>query len=81
MEYDRLDPEYTIPVVLDILSCLDAAGMAIDDVQLFDYVDAEALAHLISSLEPPYSITFSVADVPLVITEDGVELLNDPVTP
>lgn len=55
-----------------VIDALDDAGINHTDIQLGAYVDLEALAAVLDSLEGEYAVTFAVDGVVVEITDDGI---------
>lgn len=66
------DANGTSSVVLAIVEALETHGMDRDTYQLHRYVDPDALDQLVTSLDDPFSITFTVETVQVEVTQDGV---------
>lgn len=64
------------PVIVDIVEALEELGLKRDEYRLIDYVDPEALQRLMNS-GSPVRIQFTVRDIHVCVTPDGVTARRD----
>ena len=69
--HTAVDPDRS-PLVVEIVDALADQGVASDSYQLHDYVDLDALSQLLDSVDGPFSVSFTVEDLRVAVTEDGV---------
>ena len=61
-------------MTLTILRLLEEAGLDQESYRLYDYFDPDALERLVASLDGDFSISISIQDVTLEVTEGEVRV-------
>jgi len=73
------DSETSSDLLVEIVEMLEVHGLPSDSYQLHDAVDVEALDRLLASSAGDVEVRFTVEGVPLVVTQDSVDVrLNEP---
>jgi len=62
--------------LLEVVDTLEAHGHDAKSYQLHDYVDVDALERLLSASADGLEVRFTVEDVSLAVTGDGVRVLD-----
>ena len=61
-------------ITLGLINELAENGLGIGEYQLYQFVDPDALAQLLDSIEEPYHISFHVKNKKVIITETGISV-------
>jgi len=62
-------------LLLEIIETLETCGLEDDSYQLHDYIDPDALKHVIASADENIAVQFTVEGIPLNISPDGVDVI------
>ena len=62
-------------LLLEIIETLETCGLEDDSYQLHDYIDPDALKHVIASADENITVQFTVEGIPLNISPDGVDVI------
>lgn len=65
------DPDRS-SIIVDIVDVLDDQGVASDSYHLHEYIDTDALVSLIDSANNPITVSFTVENVEVTVTKEGV---------
>ena len=59
-------------VVVEIVEVLEENGVGRESYQLPQYVDPDALGQFVASLDDEFTVTFTVENVRVEVTQEGV---------
>ena len=59
-------------VVVEIVEVLEENGVGRESYQLHQYVDPDALGQFVASLDGEFTVTFTVENVRVEVTQEGV---------
>ncbi|WP_049983773.1 HalOD1 output domain-containing protein [Halorubrum sp. BV1] len=64
-------------LLVEIVETLEAHGLPSESYQLHDAVDVEALEQLLASSTGNVEVRFTVEEIQLSVTQDGVDVILD----
>ena len=73
-EGDNFNIDDTSEITMRVVNTLSENGLAIEEYELHRFVDPDALAQLLDSIEDPFHISFFVKDRKVIVTEVGVSV-------
>ncbi|AGB34069.1 MULTISPECIES: HalOD1 output domain-containing protein [Halobacteriales] len=62
-------------LLVEIIETLETCGLEDDSYQLHDYVDPDALEQVIASADENITVQFTVDEIPLEVSPDGVDVI------
>ena len=65
------------PLLLELTDQIEAQGYGPFEYEIYESVDPEALNTLVSSLTGEYTLNFSVEDLDIEITQDGLTVHDE----
>jgi hypothetical protein len=68
-------PRSSNGLLVEIIETLEACGLDRDDYQLQDWVDVEALEQLLATSQDDISVRFTVRDIQLLATPNGIQVI------
>jgi hypothetical protein len=71
------DTDRSTNLLVEIVETLEVHGLPSDSYQLHDVVDVEALERLLASSSGDVEVRFTVEEIEVVVTKDGVDIPFD----